>query len=173
MKKFALRIAVAAMAVLMLFSAVGCAVTDSAQSDLVRHDIEGGISISLPPDFEVVDPDGFHCVIAGEDVKVMVVRDPYENFVNMGLENLVDADLGLYAEIFGLYYEFSTVFAPDENGNYVATHRATEDGEMHFYYATLRKGSDSFWAIYFNCKDSDVDKYIDQFPVWNNTITVE
>ncbi len=173
MKKFAKRIAAAVLAVLMMISAAGCDVTAPAQSDLVSHDIEGGISISLPPDFEKADPEGFHYVIANEDVKVMVVRDLFENYADMGAENLIDADLEMYALMFGLYYEFSTSFTPDKNGNYVATHRATEDGEMHFYYATLRKGSDSFWAVFFNCKDSDKDKYIDQFPVWNNTITVE
>ncbi|MBE6759665.1 MAG: hypothetical protein E7554_06175 [Ruminococcaceae bacterium] len=165
MKKIALRIAAAVMTALMLVSVVGC-----AEAEPVRHEVDGGLSIVLPADFESVEVEGFAHAIANDDVCVFFVRESFDSLAAMGIE---DITLEEYARLYEVGYGLESRFAPDAGGNLVTTYDATVEGCRYFYYSTLREDTDCFWTISFACEEEDRDIYADLFAVWNSTITVE
>lgn len=165
MKRTLLRMAAAVMTALMLISVVGC-----GEAETVRHEVEGGLSILLPADFESVELEGFTHAIANDDVCVFFMRESFDSLAVIGVE---DITLEEYARLYEVGYGLESGFVPDAGGNLVTTYDATVDGYRYFYYSTLREDNDCFWTITFACEEDDRHLYADLFADWNSTITVE
>lgn len=169
MKKLTVRIFAAIMALLMLASAVGCYAVDLPT---VTYDIGGGLSIKLPAALQEVDAEDSEVkAFANGNISANFTYDSFKELAELGLENVTFEE---YAELSQAVNEkFTDPYTPDENGHLATTYTVDVDGELYFYYVTIREGRNGFWIITFTCKDSAKDKYLDKFTEWNDSIVIE
>jgi len=166
------KIVAAVMAVLMLLSAAGC---DFLAKEPVTYDDGVGLTIVMPEGMQPMNEAGMAMSYVDNNCLMTAVREDFAEYAELGvdLENMSIEEYAALCVEANAGNGMSGEFVEDANGNLYNTYNATIDGDEFFYYCTVRKGTDAFWAITFACLASEQAKYEGEFTNWNNSIVVD
>lgn len=169
MKKNAVRLVSAALALIFLLTFSGCGFL---AGDPIEYSNGTGLTVEMPKGMEPFSAEGFAMAYAADDIMMSAVKESFDDYAELELD-LAAMSLEEYArltrEINGLEQDFSV----DGAGNLFVTYSANIDGRDYFYYSTLRKGTDAFWVVTFACPEKNSDKYCEAFEGWSASIEVD
>ena len=164
MKKHFGTIFIIILAFITTFSFSGCSL---GQSKL--YESEAGISVTLPDGFYEKSYITATYYLESSDVLFLVTK---EDFSSLSIVDInANSTLDDYAEV--VIYQNSLVSnIIHESGLTYFVYYKTISSKTYYYFAVVKKGSDSFWLCQFVCDNSDRDEYQPKFLEWAQTIQV-
>ena len=166
MRKNIFRPLAAAIAVLMLVSAAGCAGGGTEMQTVEWKDFRITVPVALE---KQTDHPGYDILYTSDTLLLSVVRDGFDELKARGYETLT-MQLRDYASLAG--NENGITFSYDPDGIPRSDYEKNSDGQVSYCHCELRKGADAFWVITMACGAGDRDKYEALIRGWFNSIEV-
>ena len=157
------------LALVLVLAACG-----SGEVKLAEVDTGLGLKLQLPENMTAADADGtgFSAIYNNNTAAVSIVREGYDDYAEMGMD-ISAITLEEYQELVVEANGLTESFQSAPNGQPYITYTREAEGDTFFYYTTLRKGSDAFWIVNYNCFADQQNTYLSQFESWAETIVVD
>jgi hypothetical protein len=152
------------MTALIIFNFSAC----SSQNTKV-YECEAGLSITLPDGFIEKDLMMATYYLQSENALFLAIKESFSDLAIVSING--NSTLTDYAEVVIYQNALDTSIHSEESIVYF-TYSKNVSGKTFFYFATVEKGSDSFWLCQFACLNSEKDNYQQTFIDWSKTITV-
>lgn len=131
-----------------------------------------GFTITLTEDFYEKELISFTNYYASTGAIVTALKEEFTTLELVGIDS--KSSLEDYAKAVEANNNGNYELKMNEKSNYLSfTYNATISGKEYYYYAVVKKGSDSFWLINFACFDDEKDQYQPKFEEWASTIKVD
>lgn len=131
-----------------------------------------GFTITLTEDFyekELITVTNYY---VSNGAIVTALKEEFTTLESVGLDS--DSTLEEYAKAVEANNNGNYDFKMNEKSNYLYfTYNATINSKDYYYYAVIKKGSDSFWLINFACFEDEKAQYQPKFEEWASTIKVD
>ena len=131
-----------------------------------------GFSITLTENFqekEIISVTNYYQSI---NAIVTALKEEFTLLEAVGINK--DSTIEEYANVIAYNNQKDYDFKKNTDLDYLYfTYEATVSGKDYYYYAVIKKGSDSFWLINFACLKGDADDFQPKFEKWASTIKVD
>ena len=129
------------------------------------------MTITLTGAFKETEVEGFAAAYGTHEVAVFVVKEPFalaEGFGDLSLEeygalviqsNAAAAGAQLHTEEEPFWFDY--------------TYTPPQQEETFYYYSTVFKSEESFWAVQFAVPEGKAETYAPQFAQWIDSVTFE
>ena len=162
------RLLIAMLCLVMLLTCVSC-----GNDGLTEYTDEAGITIRLPEGFVEFEQQGFTYSLYKDDVFFFSMRESFSDLEEK-YELRADASLVEYAQLVARGNGIDAQLVVKSKDDAYFTYSSTSnEGEVHYFYAAFKKGSDAFWLCQFACPADKYESMKENFSDWSEAIKVK
>ena len=162
------RLLIAVLCFVMLLGSVSC-----GDDGLIEYTDDSGITVRLPEGYSKFNMDGFTYALFNDDTFFFAMRESFADLYDKHKLSS-DASLAEYAQLVANGNGIQTrIILNSKDDLYFVYGTKSEDGTEHFFYATVKRGSDAFWLCQFACPIDKQEEMSEQFDLWADKIKVD